>query len=519
MKHTSMDKINTIRFLAAKGLSLKAICKTVNCTYRTVKKYLSPEGFLPEPFSYKRGSKLDPYKQAIKDRLIHSSARKSRKNRLTATVIHRLVITGELSSDLEPLNVSIRSIQRLVREVKWEIDSDYKQQFTRLNHYPGEAQLDFGVVNVAWNGEEHKLNILVLTFPYSNMRFAHILPGQNFECLAHGLGEILRKIGRVPKVIRCDNMSTAVVKILHGKVRHDHRDIYDIHGHPRILNRNFSDLMSFYGFTAEFCNPASGHEKGSVENAVGFIRRNFFGEFPKFDGDYDNANRQLWNWCQKQAKAQHYRLQSPIATLFEEDMANMLELPEGQAPEHTWDKAVGRKDSRVQVDNNTYMADVGEGMTVLVKKTWNTLTFYDQNKKILSKHPRFYSTRHDSIDWPLVCKHLLERPMSYKHSDFRKLLAEETDSWITRLNADQKRVLFKAVKQLVMGGKAISDVSSALDDAVDRYGDQDVSCVALALRGLGEVPVNAQPILHLPSGLMTVTPEPLNFSRFSRFVL
>jgi hypothetical protein len=29
-----------------------------------------------------------------------------------------------------------------------------------------------------------------------------------------------------------------------------------------------------YGFKSVYCNPASGNEKGSVENAVGYVRRN-----------------------------------------------------------------------------------------------------------------------------------------------------------------------------------------------------------------------------------------------------
>ena len=38
--------------------------------------------------------------------------------------------------------------------------------------------------------------------------------------------------------------------------------------------RLFSLFCAHYGFETRFCNPYSGWEKGSTENAVGFLRRN-----------------------------------------------------------------------------------------------------------------------------------------------------------------------------------------------------------------------------------------------------
>ena len=38
--------------------------------------------------------------------------------------------------------------------------------------------------------------------------------------------------------------------------------------------RPFSLFCARYGFETRFCNPYSGWEKGSTENAVGFLRRN-----------------------------------------------------------------------------------------------------------------------------------------------------------------------------------------------------------------------------------------------------
>jgi len=43
----------------------------------------------------------------------------------------------------------------------------------------------------------------------------------------------------------------------------------------------FLRFKCHYGFSVSFCNPASGHEKGHVENEVGYVRRNYFVPIPE----------------------------------------------------------------------------------------------------------------------------------------------------------------------------------------------------------------------------------------------
>jgi transposase len=47
--------------------------------------------------------------------------------------------------------------------------------------------------------------------------------------------------------------------------------------------------MLHYRFRAEFCNPASGNEKGNVENKVGYSRRNAFVPVPTITS-FDDFN-------------------------------------------------------------------------------------------------------------------------------------------------------------------------------------------------------------------------------------
>ena len=60
-----------------------------------------------------------------------------------------------------------------------------------------------------------------------------------------------RVLGGVPRRGIYDNMRTAVDKIGRGKERQ--------------VNARFSAMVSHFLFEAEFCNPASGWEKGQIE--------------------------------------------------------------------------------------------------------------------------------------------------------------------------------------------------------------------------------------------------------------
>jgi hypothetical protein len=79
----------------------------------------------------------------------------------------------------------------------------------------------------------------------------------NQECLLEGLKAIFEHIGGVPTAIWFDNMSTIVKKIK----EYGERD----------LTKGFLRFMMHYDFRSNFCNPDSGHEKGSVEKTGAFI--------------------------------------------------------------------------------------------------------------------------------------------------------------------------------------------------------------------------------------------------------
>jgi hypothetical protein len=84
--------------------------------------------------------------------------------------------------------------------------------------------------------------------------------------------------GGVFRVLRYDNLKSAVKKILRG--------------HQREETARFIGFRSHWGFASEFCTPGEGHEKCGVEGEGGQYRRNYLTPVPKVR-DLEELNQLL----------------------------------------------------------------------------------------------------------------------------------------------------------------------------------------------------------------------------------
>lgn len=242
-----MAQVNCIRkMFFEKGMNYAEISRATGFDVKTVKKYIFQENFnkalKPKPM---RKSKLDPFKEEIDQWLEEDKAVRKKQRHTAQRVFDRLF---EKYSDT--FNCSYRLVADYVAKKKQELYRGGHQFYFQLQHIPGEAQVDFGETDffdqsgVKQNG--HHLNI---SFPHSNSGYTQLFQGENQQCLMEGLRNIFEHIGGVPKRIWFDNPGTIVAKVLKDG--------------ERILTETFLRFMNHYGFTAAFCNVASGHEKGN----------------------------------------------------------------------------------------------------------------------------------------------------------------------------------------------------------------------------------------------------------------
>lgn len=505
----NMDQVDHINKLIHRaGFTISRVSRELGVDRKTVRKYASRPVQIPETIKVKRNTAAKAFIPAIEDLLHRQTPVTNPKQRLTAKRIHSILLEGREDLELPDAPVpSIRTIERLVRAAREKLNLDRKNALSvRLEHAPGSAQLDFGEIDVFLHGETCRLILLVLTFPHSNYRMAVVLPAQNFECLAYGIKLMFDRIGRVPLRIRFDNMSTAVSQLVPPSKVHEVDNVHDVKDHPRVLTENFRRLQVHYGFEAEFCNPAAGNEKGSVENAVGWIRRNFFVPALRFDGNFAELNSSLMAWLERQAEEPHYK-KAPrvIKELFLEDLALMLHLPAADFDPCSWVEATVDNTGFVRVDKNDYQVNAAPGQKVHVCKRWDTLSFYDSDRTLLTSHKRHYGLHKDFIDWKVMLGLLRKKPTCFKDSALAKMLGDATVTYLTGLRAQPRREVLEACYVTLKEGTPIELICARLDEAVRRFGHEDLSTLIVGFRGLKDTPTDNVQLMDLPEHLSQPT--------------
>ena len=164
---------------------------------------------------------------------------------------------------------------------------------------------DFRVLGVM-----REVHYLVVTFPFSNVSLAQCFWGETSECVCEGLKAVFEFCGGVPTRLVFDNATGVGRRV----------------GQVVSTADTFTRFAAHYGFDFSFCNPNSGHEKGSVENAVGAIRLNLFVPVPRIDS-LPAYNKRILGRCLDRAGKDHYLKGEPERQLFMEDCVAMADLP------------------------------------------------------------------------------------------------------------------------------------------------------------------------------------------------
>ena len=178
---------------------------------------------------------------------------------------------------------------------------------------PGEAfQFDWSEDWALLGGKQIKLQVAHTKLSHSRAFIIRAYPLQTHEMLFDALTHAFRVLGGVPQRGIFDNMKTAVDRIGSGKARQ--------------VNARFAAMASHYLFEPEFCNPASGWEKGQVEKNVQDTRRRLWQPMPSFP-DNDALNAWLEEQCVVQwEQIQHGVLPGTIADVHTAEISRLMRL-------------------------------------------------------------------------------------------------------------------------------------------------------------------------------------------------
>lgn len=460
-----MSVQESIRTLDSQGVAGREIARQLGISRDAVSKYAGLQDYSPRPIAAVArpgGSVLTGFEQII-EQWLGEDQRRPRKQRHTAKrVFDRLVAEHAFVGTYSP-------VQRFVR--KW--NARHRQAgegFTELVWPAGTAQVDFGQAEAIIAGVRLMLHIFVVTFPFSNMRFVQAYRGETAECVCHGLRTVFELIGAAPRHLVFDN-ATGIGRRVGTKV---------------VETKLFGAFKLHYRSESRYCNPYSGHEKGNVENAVGFLRRNLMVPEPEA-ATLQGLNEMLMKRCTALAATIHYRKGLPVGELFAQDVAASLALPGVAFDPVRYESRTADKTGNLLVDGNTYAAGSAfHGRSLTVGLRHDVVEILDEYAVPVRSFPRAFGRQTETIFEPASLLPLLvTKPGAWSHSPLRALVPDPVRDWLDKATATDRRRLLNAV-DAASGSAGFDAAIHAADTLIQRGDAPEMAAVGMLARRLAE---------------------------------
>ena len=261
-----MALLSVIRRWALRDkLSIRAISRRTGLSRNTIRKYLRSGAVEPRFSVPDRPRKLDAFAEKLSAWLRTEAARSRKQKRTVRQLYADLVALGYDGS-----YGRVAAFARAWKNARLrEQQISGRGTFVPLIFQPGEAfQFDWSEDWAILGGERTKLQVAHTKLSHSRAFVVRAYLLQTHEMLFDAHHHAFRVLGGVPRRGIYDNMRTAVDRVGLGK-------------HPQV-NARFLAMASHYLFDAEFCNPASGWEKGHVEKNVQDARHRLWQPIPVF---------------------------------------------------------------------------------------------------------------------------------------------------------------------------------------------------------------------------------------------
>ena len=317
-----------------KGRSIKEIVRALKVSRNTVRKILRSGATSLE---YQRlvqpRPKLGAWHDAL-DRMLLANEGKPARERLTLIRVFE---------ELRGLGYegSYDAVRRYAKKWRVEHGAAMAEAYVPLSFAPGEAyQFDWSHEIVLINGTTVTVKVAHVRLCHSRMLFVRAYPRETPEMVfdAHNRAFAFFK-GTCTRGIY-DNMKTAVDSVFIGK--------------DRQYNRRFVRLCGHYLVEPVACTPASGWEKGQVENQVGVVRERFFTPRLRVTS-YEELNAWLLDRCVAYARVHKHPelIDRPIWSVFEAERAQLVPIGSPFDGFHATQASVS-KTCLVRFDNNRY---------------------------------------------------------------------------------------------------------------------------------------------------------------------
>jgi len=357
------------------GLTVAQIARQLHLHERTVARWLAMETFRPRR-TPPRPSKLDPFKRQI--------VRWLATHPYTATQIF-----------LRLREAGYRGGITIVKDYVRHVRPPRTPAFLTLAFEPGEcAQVDWGQFrSIQVGNTRRRLSFFVMVLCYSRMLYVEFTVSETMEHFLACHANALAFFGGVPTRLMVDNLKSAVLRRAVGEAP--------------VLNPRYKDLADHFGFTIAPCGIGQPQEKGRVENAVGYIKKNFLAGLELTDFCLVNPAARQWLHTVANVRVHGSTKRKPCE-LFEAEKAALKPLPPRPYDVGIIRPIRANSQFRITVDTNTYSVPAEYAGTALTLKLYpDHLCVYHQDK-LIARHIRRHD-RHQDIEDPDHPRALLQQ--------------------------------------------------------------------------------------------------------------
>jgi transposase len=390
LKVDQVEQIRRAYFID--GKSIHQIAREGHHHRRTVRKAIQDAGPPCYTLSHARTRPvLGPFLATI-DRWLSEDEAQPRKQQHTARrIYHRLVAEHGFGGG-----------ESTVREYLRKQRPKERPLFIPLAYEPGQdAQFDFGEAVVMMKGRPLTVQVLVGRLCSSKLPFLMAFPNQQQEALFEGHQDAFSFFGGVPHAIWYDRMSQAVKRGFPGNKPQE--------------QEAFIAFRSHHLFQSRFCNPREAHEKGLVENLVGYARRNFLVPVPEVDS-FQELNALLRERCLAEAKRRLRGETLTIGELWDEERPHLLPLPERPFPCCRTVPVHTNGFSLVTFQTNRYSVPVEHAHGPLLLRAFVERVEVTDGTEVVAVHPRCYGREQDVLDVFHYLPLLKKRPGAFDHA-------------------------------------------------------------------------------------------------------
>jgi len=433
---TEVDVYQEIRRLQLEGVvSKREAARRLGVSRNTVKKYWDGDAVPWEKKAYNREpSVITPeIRHFINTCLDEDDSEGVKKQKHTARrIFDRLV-------DEQDFKGGASSVRRAVHELKLERES--QQVFVPLRFFPGDsAQIDWGEATIYMEGKRMTVNLFCARLCHSCAPYVVAYYRQNLESFLDAIIHTFKFFGGVPKRLVFDNAKVAV------------KSGFGAHA---AAQDDYAQLAAHYGFKPVFCNPASGNEKGLVENLVGYIRRNVCVPLPKVK-DLDELNAKLLEQC---LKYQGHKVDSrpdKVGEMLKEDRKALQKMPKYVLDISRKVFPNVNRYCTITFDRNRYSVPCKyRGKRVTAKGFPNHVEIWFDSKMI-ARHDRLFGSKEESLDLRHYLPILQQKGRAIRYAKpVQRLVPAEFIDWMENLNLTSKEMVEKLEMCLEYGYEAV----------------------------------------------------------------